>query len=246
MGCRLPNRLDGEVVLEGSFKPVLIPVTLSINSLGEVSLAPGGISIPTPLGVFEAGAYLETYPFAQTTQNVLVIRIDDQECAYDLHGDKIEVNLEDGNYQLISVSTNDDDVYIEVKGDHYTGCTQDWSTVAVSNSLQSSGNEAGCPGASRSFLSAGSRAYVSVLQASVLKEPSEFSSFAKYKYLDGGDVVTIIDGPVCGPGNPGHVLFWKVRSEVINFADGTSGIVEGWIGEESGDIYLLRPVGQSG
>lgn len=246
-GCGLIGRPDADVVIEGSFDPIIIPITISINSLGEVTLKPRAeFEVPTPIGVFHAGAYLESHPFAEATQNILVIKIDDQECAYDLHGDKFEVNLEQGNFQLLSLSTESDNIYIELKGDHYTGCTQDWSTVAVSNPVQGSGNEVGCPGASRSFLSMGARAYISVFQASVLKEPSEFSSFAKYKYLDGGDVVTIIDGPVCGPGDPGHVLFWRVRSEVIHFADGTSGVVEGWVAEESGDIYLLRPVGQSG
>lgn len=245
-GCGLIGQPVADMVIEGSFDPIIIPITISINSLGEVTLKPRtDLDVPTPIGVFHAGVYLESHPFVEATQNILVIKIDDQECAYDLHGDKFEVNLEQGNFQLISLSTESDNIYIELKGDHYTGCSQDWSTVAVSNPAQGSGNEAGCPGASRSYLSIGSSAYVSVLQASVLKEPSEFSSFAKYKYLDGGNIVTITDGPVCGPGNPGHVLFWKVRSEVIHFADGTSGVVEWWVAEESGDIYLLRPGGQS-
>lgn len=247
MGCALLDQLESNVVFEGSYEPPLIPVTLSINSLGEVTLEPRNkLSLITPLGVFKIGAHLETYPFVQTTQNILVIRIDDQECAYDLHGQQIKLDLEGDNYQIVALSTEGDNIYIELKGDHHTGCTQDWSTVAVSNSAQGTGHEVGCPGASPSALSVGAAAYISVLQASVLKEPSEFASFAKYKYLDGGDAVTIIDGPICGPGNPGHVLFWKVRSEGIDFADGTSGIVEGWVAEESGDIYLLRPVGQSG
>jgi len=247
MGCGLLDQLNSDVVVEASLDTYIIPLTISINSQGEVVLKPKSqISMPTPIGVFRVGAELEAHPFVQATRNLLIIRIDDQECAYDLHGDQFEANLEQGNFQLITLRAEDDNIFIELKGDNYTGCTQDWSTVAVSNPVQGSGNEADCPGASRSYLANGSRAYISVLQASVLKEPSEFSSFAKYKYLDGGDVVTIVEGPICGPGNPGHVLFWKVRSEVIHFADGTSGIVEGWVGEESGDIYLLRPVGQSG
>lgn len=246
MGCTLIERIRGDVVLEGSYEPIIIPITISINSLGEVTLEPRSeISVPTPIGVFRAGAHLEAHPFATSPQNVLVIRIDDQECAYDLHGDKFEVDLNGGNFQLVSLKTEDDNIYIELRGDHHTGCTQDWSTVAASNPSQGSGNETGCPGASRSYLATGARVYISVFQASVLREPSEFSSFARYKYLDSGNVVTVIDGPVCGPGNPGHVLFWKVRSEVIDFADGTSDVVEGWVAEESGDIYLMRPVEQA-
>ena len=246
MGCGILDRLKSDVVYEVEYHPILIPVLVSINSLGEVTFKPTAeLSVPTPIGVFQVGAYLESHPFVQAPQHYLIIRIDDQECAYDLHGDNFKVNLEGGNFQLVSMSTENENILIELKGDHYTGCTQDWSTFAVSNPSHNSGNEAGCPGASPSYLSNGSRAYISIFQASVLKEPSEFASFAKYKYLDGGDVVTVIDGPICGSGNPGHVLFWKVRSELIHFADGTSGVVEGWVAEESGDIYLLRPVGQA-
>jgi hypothetical protein len=245
MGCALLERLDSDVVLEGSYDPIIVPITISINSLGEVELKPRSeLSVPTPIGVFHVGGHLETHPFVQTTQNVLIIRIDDQECLYNLHGNSIAFEGVEGQFEIISVETDGGNVTIELKGDHYTGCTQQWTQVAA-GAAGASGNETGCAGASPSYLDVGEAAYISVLQASVLKEPSEFASFAKYKYLDGGDVVTIIDGPICGPGNPGHVLFWKVQSGVIRFADGTSGVVEGWVAEESGDVYLLRPVEQA-
>ena len=41
----------------------------------------------------------------------------------------------------------------------------------------------------------------------------------------------------CKQGNSGHVLFWRVRSEVIHFAGGTSGIVEGW-GPRKAGIFI--------
>lgn len=245
--CSLLRRLDDKAAVELSYDPAILPIRISVDTWGEISIeTTAGISLPTPIGVFSANLVTDSQHLMQSVDNVLIIRIDDQECVYDIHGSALKFEGVQGQFQIVSVETDQDgNVTIELKGDHYTGCTQEWTTVAVASAGQASGNEVGCPGASPSYLSVGQAAYISVFQASVLKEPSEFASFAKYKYLDGGNTVTIIDGPVCGPGNPGHVLFWKVRSDVIRFADGTSDNVEGWVAEESGDIYLLRPLEQT-
>ncbi len=247
VGCSLLRRLDDKAAVEFTYDPPVIPVEISVNTWGEINIeTTAGVSVPTPVGVFGANLVTDSQHIMQSFDNVLVIRIDDQECVYNMHGHAISFEGVQGQFQIVSVETDGGgNVTIELKGDHYTGCTQEWTAVATADAAVASGNETGCPGASPSYLDIGDAAYISVFQASVLKEPSEFASFAKYKYLDGGRVVTIIDGPVCGPGNPGHVLFWKVRSEVIRFVDGTSDAVEGWVAEESGDIYLLRPMEQS-
>jgi hypothetical protein len=245
--CSLLKRASEEAAVEFTYEPPVLPLQISVNTWGEVTIeTKAGVSLPTPIGVFSAGLMTDSNHFMASAENVLVIRIDDQQCVYDLHGHAMKFDGVEGQYEIVAVETDEDgNVTIELQGDHYTGCTQEWTTVAVANTVGVSGHEAGCPGASPSYLEVGDGAYISVFQASVLKEPSEFASFAKYKYLDGGRTVTIIDGPVCGPGNPGHVLFWKVHSERIHFADGTSGEVEGWVAEESGDIYLLRPMEQA-
>lgn len=245
--CSLLKRASEEAAVEFTYKPPVVPLEISINTWGEVTIeTKAGASLPTPIGVFSAELMTDSNHFMASAENVLVIRIDDQQCVYDLHGHSMKFDGVEGQYEIVAVETDEDgNVTIELQGDHYTGCTQEWTTVAVANTAGVSGHEAGCPGASPSYLEVGDAAYVSVFQAAVLKEPSEFASFARYKYLDGGRTVTIIDGPVCGPGNPGHVLFWQVHSELIHFADGTSGEVEGWVAEESGDIYLLRPVEQA-
>lgn len=244
--CSLLKKASEHGAVEITYKPP-IPIQLSVNTWGEVTIeTSAAVNIPTPIGVFSAELMTDSQHFMQSADKVFIIRIDDQECVYDMHGQSLEITEVEGQVEIVGVETDPDgNVTIELKGDHYTGCTQEWTTVAVANTVGASGHEEGCPGASPSYLEVGDAAYVSVFQAAVLKEPSEFASFTKYKYLDGGRTATIIDGPVCGPGNPGHVLFWKVRSEVIDFADGTSGVVEGWVAEESGDIYLLRPVEQA-
>lgn len=246
-GCSLLRRADDMAAVEFTYDPPVIPIQISVNTWGEINIeTTPGVSLPTPVGVFGANLVTDSSHIMQSFDNVLVIRIDDQQCVYNMHGHSIAFEGVEGQFQIVSVETDGDgNVTIELKGDHYTGCTQEWTNVAAANGAGASGKEAGCPGASPSYLDVGEAAYISVFQASVLKEPSEFASFAKYKYLDGGRTVTIIDGPVCGPGNPGHVLFWKVRSEVIRFVDGTSDSVEGWVAEESGDLYLLRPMEQS-
>ena len=245
--CSLLRRASEEAAVEITYNPSVLPLQISVNTWGEVTIeTTAGVSLPTPIGVFSAELITDSNHFMASTDTVLIIRIDDQQCVYDLHGHSMKFDGLEGEYEIVAVEKDEDgNVTIELKGDHYTGCTQEWTTVAVANTVGASGHEAGCPGASASYLEVGDAAYISVFQAAVLKEPSEFASFTKYKYLDGGRTVTIIDGPVCGPGNPGHVLFWKVHSERIHFADGTSGEVEGWVAEESGDIYLLRPIDQT-
>ena len=245
--CSLLRRASEEASVEFTYDPPVLPLQISVNTWGEVTIeTTADVSLPTPIGVFSAALITDSNHFMQSADTVLIIRIDDQQCVYDLHGHSMKFDGLEGEYEIVAVETDEDgNVTIELKGDHYTGCTQEWTTVAVANTVGASGHEAGCPGASASYLEVGDAAYISVFQAAVLKEPSEFASFTKYKYLDGGRTVTIIDGPVCGPGNPGHVLFWKVHSERIHFADGTSGEVEGWVAEESGDIYLLRPIEQT-
>ena len=246
-GCSLLRRANDTAAIELTYDPPVIPIQISVNTWGEINIeTTPGVSVPTPVGVFGANLVTDSQHIMQSFDNVLIIRIDDQECVYNMHGHSIEFSGVEGQFQIVSVETDGDgDVTIVLEGDHYTGCTQQWTNVSAPNVAGASGHEAGCAGASPSYLDVGDAAYISIFQASVLEEPSEFASFARYKYLDGGRAVTIIDGPVCGPGNPGHVLFWKVRSEVIRFRDGTSDAVEGWVAEESGDIYLLRPMEQS-
>lgn len=245
--CSLLKKASEHAAVEITYDLPVIPLQLSVNTWGEIDIeTTSEVSLPTPIGVFSAELVTDSHHFIESVDTVLIIKIDDQECVYDMHGHSLQLTGVEGQFEIVSVETDaDGNVTIELKGDHYTGCTQEWTTVAVANTAGASGHEAGCPGASPSYLEVGDAAYISVIQASVLKEPSEFASFAYYKYLDGGRTVMIIDGPVCGPGNPGHVLFWKVHSELIHFADGTSGEVEGWVAEESGDIYLLRPVEQA-
>lgn len=227
---------DSPAALEFSYETPILPLKVTVNTWGEVNL---GVSphLATPLGTFEASAIADPTRYFDGVQNTLTIRIDDQDCIYDLNGKDFSFDLQGNNYQLVQLSTENRSIFVELKGDTYTGCKQR-SAVAARRAPRQDLN---CPGASPSALAVGGQAVVSVSQVSVHMGPSEMEPLVKNKYLVQGRVVSIIDGPVCGPGNPGHVLFWKVQSEEITFSNGQRGVVVGWIGEESGDVYLLRP-----
>lgn len=225
----------GEVALEIGYHPPGVPLEISINSFGEIEFELSR-QIPTPLGVFEVGVVTEPQKYFDTVENVLLIRIDGQECIYDLNGQTFDVDLSAADYRLVSLQQKGGSIFIELQGDGHTVCKQHQASIYASDGASQS-----CPGASPSHLSVGASAYISVFQASVYQSPSELAPLVENKYLRENRQVTIIDGPICGPGNPGHVLFWKVRSEEIRFNSGRQGVIVGWVAEESGDIYLLRP-----
>ena len=240
--CSVIEDLFGEeepVALEFSYQTPIIPLEVTVNTWGEVNV---GLSpqIVTPLGTFEAGAITDLTRYFDGVENTLTIRIDDQECIYDLNGGHFKFKLQEGNFEQVAIEVNGKNIFIELDGDGYTGCKQR-SAVDARRAPIVSGDDLHCPGASPSALTLGGRAVVSVSQVTVHTTPSELAPLVKNKYLVQGRVVSIIDGPVCGTGNPGHVLFWKVQSEEIAFSNGQRGIIVGWISEESGDVYLLRP-----
>lgn len=240
--CSVIEDLFGEeepVALEFSYQTPIIPLEITVNTWGEVNI---GLSpaIVTPLGTFEASAITDPTRYFDGVENTLTIRIDDQECIYDLNGGRFRLELQEGNFKQVAIEVDDKNIFVELDGDGYTGCKQR-SVVNARRRPIVSGDDLQCPGASPSALTLGGRAVVSVSQVAVHTTYSELASLVKNKYLVQGRVVSIIDGPVCGTGNPGHVLFWKVQSEEIPFSNGQRGIIVGWIGEESGDVYLLRP-----
>ena len=225
---------------EIGYQPPVLPLRVSVNTWGEIEISASS-GIITPIGIFDVGIIASPTRYFDGVENTLTIRIDDQECVYDLNGGDFSFDLQGNSYQLVHLRTENKSIFVELQGDTYTGCKQR-SAVAAKRSAASSGNNIYCEGASPSYLVVGSRAVVSVNQASVHQSPSELAPLVRNKYLKRDRIVTVIDGPVCGKGNPGQVLFWKVLSEEIAFSNGERGIIVGWIGEESGDVYLLRPL----
>jgi len=178
--------------------------------------------------------------YFDTIENALTIRIGENDCMYDLNGNDFEIDLQAEAFRLVSLRKENKNIYVELEGEHSVNCKQQLTT-SVAKRIDVSPDDLNCPGASPSHLAIGSTAYISVHQASVHQFPNEFPPLVENKYLKRNRVVTIIDGPVCGEGNPGHALFWKVRSQEITFSNGKRGVIVGWVAEESGDEYLLRP-----
>lgn len=232
--CASPLLVACQVVAgQISYSPPVLPLKISVNTWGEIDIEASG-QIVTPLGVFEAGVIAEPTRYFDGVQSTLIVLIDDQECWYDLNGQDFELDLQPGHYEQISLRRENGNIFLELDGPGYTGCSQRSVTSVVG---KVSGNDVACPGASPSHLAVGDQAYISVFQATVHQSPGESTPLVKNKYLAGDRVVTIIDGPVCAE----RVLFWKVQSQEIDFAGGGRGVIVGWVAEESGDIYLLMP-----
>lgn len=227
------------LAVEVGYHPPIVPLRVSVNSWGEVDVSVTA-DIVTPLGVFDAGLIGSPVRYFDGVQNTLTIRIDNEDCIYDLNGENFKFDLQGNNYRLVNLETMNRSIFVELQGDAYTGCKQR-SVVSARRLPPTSGNDLQCQGASHSYLAVGGRATVSVNQVSVHQTPSELAPLVRNKYLRQGRAVAIIDGPLCGRGDPGQVLFWKVQSEEITFSNGERGVVVGWVGEESGDVYLLRP-----
>lgn len=216
-----------------TYHPPVVPLKISVNTWGEIDIEASG-EIVTPLGTFEVGVVAQPDQFFDGVENTLTILIDDEACYYGLSDQNFEVELEPGQYDKIALRQENGNIFLELDGPGYTGCSQRPVTSVLG---KVHGNDIVCEGASPSSLAIGDQAYISVFQAAVHQSPGESTPLVRNKYLARDRVVTIVDGPVCAE----RVLFWKVRSEEINFAGGGHGIIVGWVGEESGDIYLLRP-----
>lgn len=219
-----------------SYHPPLIPLKITVNTWGEINLEASG-EVVTPLGTFEVGAITQPNQYFDGVENVLTVLIDDQTCWYDLNGQDFSIDLEPGHYDQISLRQEDGNIFLELDGPGYTGCSQRPVTATLGKVR---GSDVVCEGSSPSYLAIGDQATVSVFQVAVHQSPGESTPLVRNKYLAGNRLVTIVDGPVCAE----RVLFWKVRSQEIDFAGGGRGIIVGWVGEESGDDYLLRPFEQ--
>jgi hypothetical protein len=108
VGCKGIN-----VVAE--YEPPLIPVVLSIDRHGNIEFSSKNkFEIPTPLGDFSIGVVLEPAEYFEV-ENVLVIRLDDKEYIYDLHGQDFQIEFESGYYEKIELSKVDGDIILEIK-----------------------------------------------------------------------------------------------------------------------------------
>lgn len=94
-----------------------------------------------------------------------------------------------------------------------------------------------CPGALPTRLEAGGRARIINYQLNVREGPG--TRFAIVRRLDVGRTMDIVAGPECDGGQ----LWYKIISDKVVPRDGSPPYrAEGWLVEESDDVYYLEPI----
>lgn len=224
------------VGVEGAFEPYAIPLKISINSWGEISLTvETDVEIPTPLGTASIGLILDPARHFNT-MNTLTVRINGTDYFYDLHGNDFNIDFESGYYKQISLIKRSNDLLLVVES------LVDSPPIQVEPPVSSSSGSSGqgsvipssdCPGALKKRLNIGDRAEVIIYQLSVRSAPG--LSYSKEHVLAEGRSVDILDGPICAD----TAWWWKIyfsgqisTGDVITF--------EGWMMEADYDTYYLR------
>ena len=82
----------------------VIPLTISVNTRGEIDLSVGGETnlIPTFLGNFGVGVVINPAD-KFNVDNTLTVRLNGQDYFYDLHGQDFDVSFESGYYKKINL-----------------------------------------------------------------------------------------------------------------------------------------------
>jgi len=98
-----------------SFKPTLIPVTISLDSNSNLNISFDAISIPTSLGTISVDLGLNT-PVLEG-KKLLAIRMNGQDTIYDLkEGEVTEITFVPGFYTAVRLHKKDDDLIVELVG----------------------------------------------------------------------------------------------------------------------------------
>lgn len=103
-----------------SYQPFGLPVEITIDSRGELSLSTEGVAdIPTPIGTFGIGVVADPTAYFDTPerdiQTTLTVRENGKDTFYDLNGTKVNsINFEPGYYQAISLSWRGEDLLLEM------------------------------------------------------------------------------------------------------------------------------------
>jgi hypothetical protein len=91
---------------EVAFQPYAIPLRVSINTWGEISFdVETELEIPTLLGTVSVGVIIDPLRYFEV-DNILTVRLNNEDHYYDLHGEDFEIEFESGYYDEISFSNN--------------------------------------------------------------------------------------------------------------------------------------------
>lgn len=113
------------------------------------------------------------------------------------------------------------------------------SAQPTKSSLAQSNNTAviNCPGAWDSRLSIGDTAVVIPERLVMRSGPGTRYDPVRGHSLSQNRQIFILNGPVCD----GGMLWWEAETGVITLSNGERHNMQGWVAEESGDEWMLRP-----
>ena len=105
------QNVTGEVY----YRPYATPLTITVNSRGEISLSISSeITLPTPLGTFGIGVVINPNE-KFNVENTLTIRMNGQDSFYDLHGQDFSISFESGYYKKIKLQKNGLNILLELE-----------------------------------------------------------------------------------------------------------------------------------
>lgn len=213
----------------GYSPPLAIPIRVSVNTRGEVSIGVAR-SYATPIGTFDFGiggsfqTLRDDYP-----DRLLIIRVDNEASVYRLkEGEtfRVEFDDKDTTYKKVALEhKSDGDIILELERVANSTLEQTETKEPANASASNS-----CPGAPKQRLQVGGNAYVCTAVDSVALREGPGKSYSIMKRLVPGADLKVIDGPSCA----NNWSFWKVETD--------SGYV-GWMSEggDSKDTYFLCP-----
>jgi len=98
-----------------SLQTYVLPLTVSINHRGEINFrVSAGVKIPTPIGVVSARAFAEPAKHYDVP-NTLIVRFDDTDHIFDLHGQDFTLEIDSGYYESIDVKKEGKDLLLELR-----------------------------------------------------------------------------------------------------------------------------------
>lgn len=216
-----------------SYQPPLIPITITIDTDGQVTLSVGG-SVQTSLGTFSADLSTKIADLTPDAEGTLTVQIDGKYIVYDLkENEDFEINLESGYYRQVGLQRQGKNWILTVERISSQG--------AEAGQMLPPCAQTGCPqrevyfplnNCAGSRLQQGDAAIISpdggrnAIRSSADTHPSSNI----IGYAEPGDQIEITAGPVC---NYGWIL-WKVR--VVN-----SGL-QGWTPETDGKKFWIERV----
>lgn len=224
---------DGGAV-EGGYTPPGIPVRISVNSHGEVSLGASN-SWATPYGTFDVGYGGSVHSLRnQYAARLLIVRVNNQATVYELEeGKEFHIEFDDSNKLYRRVALNyesDGDIVLELES---VGSPVSGGGSTVAGGSSTSGGTESCEKALPSKLFVGANAKVVTFQLKGRDAPG-FDSYSEHTLAE-GRIVTVLEGPVCAD----DAWWWRIHF-AGTVSTGKSLEYDAWMVEVDNDTYYLR------